>query len=115
LTGNVAVYTTNASVVGTNTSFINELLPNDVININGDVQKVVSVTNSTFMTVETAWSANSSNQKAYKLTNDGITYLNSNNNLFSSFKQFQVKVILQSSDTSKVPLIDDLRALALQL
>jgi hypothetical protein len=115
LTGNVAVYTTNASVVGTNTSFINELLPNDVININGDVQKVVSVTNSTFMTVETAWSANSSNQKAYKLTNDGITYLNSNNNLFSSFKQFQVKVILQSSDTSKVPLIDDLRASALQL
>lgn len=115
LTGNVQVYTTNSSVVGTGTSFINELLPNDIININGDVQKVVSVTNSTFLTVETAWSANASSLKAYKLTNDGITYLNSNNNLFSSFKQFQVKVVLQSDDTSKVPLIDDLRALALQL
>ena len=115
LSGNVQVYTTNTAVVGTNTSFVAELLPNDIININGDLQKVVSITNSTFLTVETAWSANNSNLKAYRLTNDGITYLNSNNNLFSSFKQFQVKVVLQSNDTSKVPLIDDLRALALQL
>lgn len=115
LTGNVQVYTTNTAVVGTGTSFTTELLPNDVININGDVQKVVSITNSTFMSVETVWSANNSALKAYRLTNDGITYLNSNNNLYSSFKQFQVKIVLQSSDTSKVPLLDDLRALALQL
>ena len=46
---------------------------------------------------------------------DNMIYLNSNSTLYTTFKQFQLKVIIQSNDSSKVPLLNDLTALALQL
>lgn len=115
LTGNVSSYTTNNIIIGNGTLFNTELRPGSVINIANDSQTVVSVTNSTYLTVGTPWSSNNSGVNAFSLTTPGITYLNEGLNLYTSFKQFQLKIILQSNDTSKVPILDDLRVLALQL
>jgi len=41
--------------------------------------------------------------------------LNETLNLYTTYKRFQIKIILQSNDSSTVPLVDDLRVLALQM
>lgn len=57
LTGTVSVNTTTASVVGSGTSFFNDFAPGDYVllysnNLSQDIKKVISITNSTFMTVD---------------------------------------------------------------
>ena len=91
------------------------LLPGQVLNIAGYSQAIVSITNSTSLTVATPWPVAVSGANAYTIAPNGLTYLNSNNTLYTTFKQFQLKVILQSNDSSKVPILNDLSALALQL
>lgn len=115
LTGNVNTYTTNNNISGNGTLFSTELVPGSIIYVNGDSQSVLSITNNTFLTVGKPWSGNNIDTTAYVDSKPGITYLNDNLNLYSSFKQFQVKIILQSDDSSKVPILDDMRVLALQL
>lgn len=115
LTGNVATYTTNNSIIGNGTLFTTELLPGSIINVANDSQTVVSITNSTFLTVGSPWSSNVSGVNAFSVTIPGVTYLNDSINLYTSFNRFQLKIILQSNDTSKVPILDDLRVLALQM
>ena len=90
-------------------------MPGNILFVNGDQQTVVSVTNSTSLTVGTPWSSNNSSSIAYVITPSGISYLNATNSLYTNYKQFQIKVILQSKDSSKVPLLKSLQALALQL
>ena len=75
----------------------------------------ISITNNTLLTVGTPWSSNNTGANAYHVSNAGITYINSSNNLYTSYLRFQTKIILQSNDSSKVPILDDMRALALQL
>lgn len=115
LTGNVATSTTTNIITGTGTQFTTEIFPGSIIAINGDAQEVVSITNSTSLSVGTVWSSSGSDLKAYNSTPAGVSYLDNTLNLYTTFKQFQLKIILQSDDSSKVPIIDDLRALALQL
>lgn len=115
LSGNVTTSTTNNTITGSGTNFTGELLASSIISINGDKQEIVSITNSTSLTVGTPWSSAVSGANAYNVTPAGLTYLNKPNSLYNTFKQFQVKIILQSNDTSKVPILDDLRCLALQL
>ena len=115
LTGNVAAYTTTNIITGTGTSFNTQLRPGNIISINNDEQIVVSITNSTSLAVGTPWSANVSGINAYSVTPAGVTYLNSSNNQYTSFKRFQIKAVLQSDSTASVPRMDDIRALALQL
>ena len=117
LTGNVAAYTTNNTIVGTGTLFTTELSVGAVLKIGeaGDRQAVVSIANNTQLTVGTPWSANVSGANAFHVTTAGVTYLNAANNLFTGYKRFQIKIVLQSGSTSLVPILDDVRALALQL
>lgn len=115
LTGTVSAYTTNNTIIGSGTNFTGELLPGNIISVGGNPQAIVSIANSTQLTVGTPALVNSSGANAYLISKQGITYINSTGALFTTFKQFQIKVILQSSDSSKVPILDDLRALALQL
>lgn len=115
LTGTVTTSTTNNSIVGSSTLFTTQLAPGSVISVNGDQQTVVSIANSTLLTVGTPWSSSVSGANASVVVNPGLSYYNSSRNLYTSFRQFQIKVILKSNDSSKVPIIDDLRALALQL
>lgn len=97
------------------TNFILELDAGSLIKVGDDSQRVIAVTNATSLIVEKPWATASNNVVAYNVTPSGVTYLNSEGTVYSTFKQFQIKVILQSNDSSKVPIIDDLRALALQL
>lgn len=106
--------TTSNIITGSNTNFTT-LLPGSVLSIGGYSQVIVSIANSTQLTVGTPWAANFTAANGYIVSKNGLTYLNSNNNLYTTFKQFQVKVILQSNDSSKVPLMNDLTSLALQL
>lgn len=113
--GTVTTSTTNNSIIGNNTSFTSYFTPGSVISCANDSQTVVSVANDTYLTVGTPWSLAAANTNAYIRQNSGLTYVSSTGARYSTFKQFQIKVILQSNDTSKVPTIDNLRALALQL
>ncbi|MGZ4849809.1 MAG: hypothetical protein ACXV2C_00285 [Candidatus Bathyarchaeia archaeon] len=112
--GTVATSNVTNIITGTGTSFNTQFFPGNIINIANNEEVVVSVTNSTSLTVGTAWNATVSGVPAYLVSPNGVTYLNSNNALYSTFKQFQIKIVLQSNDSSKVPFLDDLRCLALQ-
>ena len=115
LTGNVTVNTTNNSIIGYGTNFQTQLKPGSIISVSGDSQVVVSVSNNSHLFVGTPWSVDTANTKGYAVSSPGINYLNDGLSLFTGFKQFQLKIILQSDDSSKVPIIDDLRVLAMQL
>ena len=116
--GTVTVSTTNNAIIGSGTSFTSPnlgFMPGSIITVAGDQQVVVSVANNTYLTVGTPWLTTASGASAYIQTNSGLTYQNSKNNLFTTYLSFQIKVILQSNDSSNVPILDNLRALALQL
>ena len=100
------------------TNFTRDITSGMIVKINGDEQTVTAVTNATSLIAGNQWTmdnAFSSRVPIYTTGLDGITYLNNTGARFTNFKQFQVKVILQSNDSSKVPLLDDLRVLAMQL
>ena len=97
------------------TNFTLEISAGSTISIGQDSQRVVSVVNASSLIVERPWSVASSLANAYNISPAGITYLNKSYNLYSKFKQFQIKIILQSDDSSKIPMINDIRAIALQL
>lgn len=115
ITGTVSTYTTNNSIIGVGTSFTTELLPGNIINVANDSQTIVSISNATHLTVGSPWSSNATGANAYLIEIPGLTYLNEDLNLFTTFNQFQLKIILQSDDSSKSPRMDDLRVLALQM
>jgi hypothetical protein len=115
LTGKVEVSNATNVITGNGTNFALEVQPGSIINVIGDNQIVVSVTNSTSLVVETPWIGSATEANASIVSGNGLTYLNGNNSRYTSFKRFQIKIILQSDDPSKVPILDDLRALALQL
>jgi hypothetical protein len=115
LTGNVSTYTTNNTIVGNGTTFTTQVAPSDIIAIGADKQQVVSVVNNTILTVGSPWTSNNTGADVYIVTPAGLTYLNKDLGIYSGFKQFQIKIVLLSDDSSKVPIIDNVRALALQL
>jgi len=115
ITGTVTANSGSAVVTGSATNFQTDFNYTSIIGINGDQQKIVSIANSTSLTVGAPWSSNVSGANAYNVTTSGLTYLNSNNMIFTSFKQFQIKIILQSNNTAVVPILKDLRAIYLQL
>ena len=113
--GTVTVSTTNNAIIGSNTSFVSDFRPGNIVQVANDSQIVVSVSNNTYMTVGTPWSSDASGANVYFETPLGVSYSSSDNKIYTSFKQFQIKIILKSNDSSKVPIIDDLRVLALQM
>jgi hypothetical protein len=115
ITGTVTANSGNKAIVGSATKFSSELNITSIIGINGDQQKVVSIANDTYIEVGTPWTSNVTGANAYNITPAGLSYLNDAGALYTTFKRFQIKIVLQSNDTSKVPILDNLRALALQL
>ena len=115
LSGTVSTYTTNNYIIGSGTNFTGDFRPGSIIYVNGDSQVITSIVDATHLYVGTPWSANNSANVYSRQTLAGMTYLNNNNSLFTNYKQFQLKVILQSNDSSKVPILQDLSAIALQL
>ena len=97
------------------TNFTYDLSTGGIIQINGDQQKIVSISNSVSLTVGSPWSSAVTQSNAYAVTTAGITYQNVDGSQYTGMKKFQIKIVLQSNDSSKIPILDDLRALALQL
>lgn len=115
LTGTVATSTSNNTIIGTGTNFTGQLIPGSIVMIAGDQQTVVSVSNSTSISVGKPWNSTVSSANVYIVRPQGLTYLNSANNIYTTFKKFQIKVVLQSDDSSKVPILKNIRCHALQL
>lgn len=115
LTGTVTTSGVSNIITGAGTNFTGQLQVGSIIQINGDEQAVISIANSTSLAVGTPWTSSGSGLTPSLISMPGVTYLNSGGSLFSTFKQFQIKVILQTNDSSQVPMINDIRALALQL
>jgi hypothetical protein len=115
MTGTVTTSTTNNAIIGSGTNFVSQFNPGTILWCANDQQVVVTVTNSTYLTVGAPWTSSVAGANVYTTTPTGVTYLNSNSALYNTFKQFQLKIVLQSDDSSKVPYLDDLRVLALQL
>lgn len=116
--GTVTVSTTNNAIIGSGTNFTGlnlGFMPGSIISVAGDEQVIVSVANSTYLTVGTPWATSATGANAYIQTNSGLTYQNSRNNLFTTYLSFQIKVVLQSNDSANVPILSNLRAIALQL
>lgn len=60
--------------------------------------------------------ATNTNDAYLDATNSGIlTYVNAGNSKFVGFKMFAIKIVLLSSNAVKVPLVNDIRAVALQV
>ena len=59
ISGSANVFTTNANVIGTGTSFVTQLLVGDQIMVNGEIKTVNTITSNTLFSVNTAFSANS--------------------------------------------------------
>ena len=115
LTGTVTVSSSSATITGnSDTNFTGQLSVGSVIKINGDEQVVTGISGAHTLTVGKNWSS-SGTYPIYLVNPMGVSYLNSTGALYTSFKKFQIKVVLQTNDSSQVPMIKDLRALALQL
>jgi hypothetical protein len=115
VTGNVTVSTTNNVIIGSGTTFVTDFRPGNIIQVANDSQIVVSVSNNTYLSVGTPWSSNASGANVYLETPLGVTYSSADGKTYTTYKQFQIKIVLKSNDSSKVPIIDDLRAIALQM
>jgi hypothetical protein len=96
-------------------NFLLETDVNSVIKVGDDSQRIISISNSISLSIEKPWQSDVTFSNAVITSPTGVTYLNSSGTLYTTYKQFQIKVILQSNDSSQVPVIDDLRALALQI
>lgn len=117
LTGTVDISTSTNIITGHSTNFTGELSRGSIIRVgvDGDQQAIVSIENSTSLTVEKPWSSTINGENPYLVSPLGVSYLNSTGSVFSTFRRFQIKVILQTKDSARVPMIKDIRALALQL
>lgn len=74
LNGTVNVYSINATVIGFATDFVTNLTAGDIVNINNQLKVVQTVTSTNQITVNSSFSANSSNSKVYKLSSNLQNY-----------------------------------------
>lgn len=71
--GTATVNAESKIVIGSGTSFANDFSTKNVIKINGEDRRVVSVTNATYLTVNTAFTSNATSQTVYKLNGEEAT------------------------------------------
>jgi hypothetical protein len=74
LNGIVSVYSINATVSGVNTIFLDNILVGDLISVNNEIRVVVANTSNTELTVNSNFSANSTNVKIRKLSSNLLTF-----------------------------------------
>lgn len=71
--GTASVEVGSKVVVGSGTSFVDEFSTKNVIKINGEARRVSLVTNSTYLTVNTAFNSNATAQTVYKQNGEEAT------------------------------------------
>jgi len=115
LSGNVLVSSSNTNVIGTSTRFLEQLGIGDTIAVGtARTQRIVStITNNTFLTVESAFSTSNTGQDAFLVLNNAIQYTTPDNRTFTGFKYCAIKVVFLSDNSSTAPRIKNLKAIAL--
>ena len=115
LSGTVQINSSNSVVIGTSTRFLEELKIGNTIAVGASrAERVIStISNNTFLTVESAFATNSSEQDAFKVLNNEISYVTPTQQFFSGYKYFAIKIVFTSSNEIYSPKIKDLRAIAL--
>jgi hypothetical protein len=115
LSGTVTVEDTTNIVIGSSTRFIEQLRIGDTIAVGASrVERTVStIANNDFLTVDSAFTANTSGQDVFKILNDEVAYTTPDGRTFSGFKSFAIKIAFISSNPFYSPRVKDLRVIAL--
>jgi hypothetical protein len=107
----------------TGTFFLQDFTVGDRIRVVADdyfaIRTITSISNNTYMTVDTGLEQTNTAAVYYvfqQSPNDGIVeYTNSDNSRFIGFKEFAIKIVLLSSNPVRVPKLNDVRCIALQI
>ena len=129
----VITSSSNTTITGSGTTFSTDLVANDVIkvvstntNTNYDIAIVDAVANNTSLTLKSSTSFSSTTATIEKVTqkkaafkynkeNYIVTYFDKNLGRHSSYKVYAIKVVLVSSSTKLVPILNDVRAIAVSI
>lgn len=122
-TGTVSIANNSSTITGNGTLFTTEFTVGDEIKIQAGsyfaVRTIVNIANTTSMTVDNGLQATNSAAIHYVFAsagNDGIVeYYNSANSRFIGYKEVALKIVLTSTNPVKVPRLDDVRGICLQI
>jgi hypothetical protein len=123
LTGTIAIANNSNIITGTGTTFDTELTVGDRLKIVSDdyfaIRTVTNITNATSMTVDNGLQAANSAALQYVFLDEGnggiVEYEDANGSRYIGYKEVALKIVLLSSNPVQVPLLNDVRALCLQL
>lgn len=113
-TGTVTVSNNSGLVTGSSTSFNTELVVSNYISVNGEQKYIVSIANSTSMTVDSPFTTSYAGLAYSQVLPNGLTYTDGNGVTYVKYKTFQIKMTLHSDNPVFTPKVHDLRAIALQ-
>lgn len=113
-TGTVTVSNNSGLVTGSGTAFNTELAVSNYISVNGEQKYIVSIANSTSMTVDSPFTTSYSGLNYSQVLPNGLTYTDGGGVTYVKYKTFQIKMTLHSDNPVFTPRVHDLRAIALQ-
>ena len=115
LRGTVSTTNGDTIVQGSNTVFLEELTVGSTIAIGTSrlQRTITAISNNTFLAVDSAFTASTTAQEAYKVLNNSIGYTTPEGKSYSGFKFFAIKVVFLSTNRAYAPKIKELRAVAL--
>jgi hypothetical protein len=113
LSGAVTVSNTTSTVTGTSTKFLEEVRIGNTIRVESDVKVVTAIANNTSLTVDSNFSASSSDSQIYKLLYNAIVYTTPDGRTYSGYKYFSIKVVFLSNNEAISPRIKKLKAISL--
>jgi hypothetical protein len=107
----------------TGTFFLEDITVGQLIRIEADdyfaIRTVTSIANNTYLTVDKGLEQTNTAAVYYiypDSPDDGIVeYTNSEGSRFVGFKEFAIKIVLLSNNAVRVPKLQDVRAIALQM
>ena len=129
----VSTNAANTTLAGFGTEFDSELSEGDFLRLvrtsdetEYDIRRVATVTDFNTIVLDSAPSFTADGIKCYKITqpksafkykgNDNIVrYYNESGAYFDTYKYMALKIVLRASDTSIVPTVQDLRAIAVSI
>jgi hypothetical protein len=126
LAGTISIANTSQTITGTGTAFKTNFVVGDTIKIVSSnytaIRTITNIASDTSLTVDKGMSdLTASNSAAIYYVfsspgNDGIVeYRNSANSRFIGYKEVALKIVLLSSNAAKVPRLNDVRAICLQI
>ena len=113
-TGTLSVSNSSATVTGTSTLFNTELAVSNYISVNGEQKYIVSIANSTSLTVDSPFAYTNSGISYSQVLPSGMTYTDAGGTTYVKYTAFQIKVVMQADTGVLYPKLKDLRAIALQ-